>query len=109
QQPDKMFVRVIGMPDREEAMLGNNKLGHGTPFLPHVTTFSRNANGVRAINGSLAFAPTPLALGLNENTFSSGRESISRWSINPTARPRPRERPTRFPTRDSSATVTPLE
>ena len=28
-------------------------------------TFSRNANGVRAINGSLPFAPTPMALGLN--------------------------------------------
>ena len=27
-------------------------------------TFSRNANGVRAIYGSPAFAPTPLALGL---------------------------------------------
>ncbi len=32
QQPDKMFVRVIGMPDREEATFGNNKVGHGTPF-----------------------------------------------------------------------------
>ncbi len=28
-------------------------------------SFSPNANGVGAINGSPAFAPTPLALGLN--------------------------------------------
>jgi hypothetical protein len=28
-------------------------------------TFSRNASGVRAINGLLTFAPTPQALGLN--------------------------------------------
>jgi hypothetical protein len=28
-------------------------------------TFSRYANGVRVINGSLSFAPTPMALGLN--------------------------------------------
>ncbi len=27
--------------------------------------FSRNATGVRAINGSLTSAPTPMALGLN--------------------------------------------
>ena len=34
-----------------------------------VETFSRYANGVRAINGSLTFAPTPLALGLNLQTI----------------------------------------
>jgi hypothetical protein len=28
-------------------------------------TFSRDANGVRAINGSPSIAPTPMALGLN--------------------------------------------
>ena len=35
-------------------------------------TFSRFANGVRAINGLPAFTPTPLALGLNvESTHST--------------------------------------
>ena len=38
QQPDKMFVRVIGMPDREQTMLGDNKVGHETTFPPHITT-----------------------------------------------------------------------
>ena len=33
--------------------------------------FSRDANGVRAINGSPASAPTPLALGLNVKTTHS--------------------------------------
>ncbi len=36
--------------------------------MPHAVfdeTFSRNANGMRAINGWPASAPTPLALGLN--------------------------------------------
>ena len=36
-------------------------------FIP-MKTFSRNANGVRAINCSTASAPTPLALGLNVET-----------------------------------------
>ncbi len=35
--------------------------------------FSRNANGVRAIYGSPAFAPTPLALGLNVKRLSLHR------------------------------------
>ena len=30
-------------------------------------SFSRNANGVRAIHGVPASAPTPLALGLNDS------------------------------------------
>ena len=33
EQPDEMLVRVIGMPDREEAAIGNNEVGHGTTFL----------------------------------------------------------------------------
>ena len=33
EQPDEMLVRVIGMPDREEATIGNNEVGHGTTFL----------------------------------------------------------------------------
>ncbi len=33
EQPDEMLIRVIGMPDREEATFGNNELGHGTTFL----------------------------------------------------------------------------
>ena len=36
-------------------------------------TFSRNANGVRAIQDSPAFAPTPLALGLNVKCLIRGR------------------------------------
>ena len=36
QQSDKVLIRVIGMPDREEPTFGNNKLGHETPFLPYV-------------------------------------------------------------------------
>ena len=35
--------------------------------------FSRYANGVRAINGSPAFAPTPMALGLNVKRLTHGR------------------------------------
>ena len=35
--------------------------------------FNRNANGVRAIHGLPTFAPTPLALGLNEN--------IAPWTV----------------------------
>ena len=35
------------------------------PLAAGTETFSRYANGVRAINGSLTSAPTPL--GLNEN------------------------------------------
>jgi hypothetical protein len=31
-------------------------------------TFSRNANGVRAIKATPAYTPTPLALGLNVET-----------------------------------------
>ena len=36
-----------------------------TDFVAGHETFSRNANGVRAISGAPAFAPTPLALRLN--------------------------------------------
>ena len=41
------------------------------PALRDCETFSRNAIGVRAIHGSPASAPTPLALGLNVETFHS--------------------------------------
>ena len=44
------------------------------PFIPHAgfdATFSRYANGVRAMDGSLASTPTPLALGLNVETSPS--------------------------------------
>ncbi len=34
-------------------------------------TFSRYANGVRAINGEPTIAPTPLALGLNVESSRS--------------------------------------
>ncbi len=43
-------------------------------FIPRAAcseTFSRYANGVRVINGSPAFSPTPLALGLNVETSHS--------------------------------------
>ena len=39
--------------------------------------FSRYANGVRAINGSPAFAPTPMALGLNVKRLTHGRVRYS--------------------------------
>ena len=32
QQPDEMLVGVVGMPDREQTRLGNNKVGHQTTF-----------------------------------------------------------------------------
>ena len=45
-------------------------------------TFSRNANGMRAINGSPTFTPTPLALGLNVETsyfvFMAARNIVER-------------------------------
>ena len=41
QQSAEMLVGVIGMPDREEALIGNNEVGHETPFLPHVTVGRR--------------------------------------------------------------------
>ena len=53
-----------------------------TPELDSSTsheTFSRNDNGVRAINGSPASTPTPLAVGLNvKMSHSSPREGTSR-------------------------------
>ena len=33
EQPEEMLIGVIGMPDREEAAIGNNEVGHGTTFL----------------------------------------------------------------------------
>ena len=45
-------------------------------------TFSRNANGVRAISVLPAFSPTPLALGLNvETSHSWPRETSKRASL----------------------------
>ena len=41
-------------------------------------TFSRNANGARAIHQLPAFAPTPLALGLNENVELLTARGINR-------------------------------
>ena len=45
-------------------------------LIPHAAeseTFSRNANGVRAIYVLPAFSPTPLALGLNVKGLIHGR------------------------------------
>ena len=43
--------------------------------------FSRNANGVRAINAGLTFAPTPLALGLNNKASFVAAWSITRREV----------------------------
>ncbi len=47
------------------------------PIAVSYVTFSRHANGVLAINGSPAFAPTPLAWRLNVETSHSWPREVS--------------------------------